>query len=1454
MRLQEIFGACSFRRVTGRSLATALAAALSIATSAPAKAVNNWQDGAWSPVFSWPLIPLHVVMTPDARILSYGTKGDGTQTGYFIYDVWDTNAGPTGGGHVTLPNTTGTDIFCSSQLILTNDTIFLSGGDNWTGTATTNTANNNTNIFNPANNTLIRGNNMIRPRWYGSSTMLLNGEVYIQGGSSGTATPEVRKTDGTFRNLSNVNTGSLAFQYPRNFVAPDGRIFGYDSNGVMYYISTTGNGSYSGQGQLPVANRATSNGSAAMFRPGRILNFGGDSNQSVVIDIRNGAPVVTRSGDMVLQRRLVNATILPDGKVLATGGSRVYNELTDVDYHAETWDPDTGTWDQGSVAVKARLYHSVAILLPDATVLVAGGGAPGPQTNLNGEIYSPSYLWDTNNQLRSRPTITSPQNTIDIGETFPVDFANAASISRVTMVKTGSATHSWNMEQRFVELPFATHDNRLSVQAPAHAADAPPGYYLLFALDSAGTPSRALFMKVNIATNLDPAVRPVLQNPGDQSGTVGSTVSLALSATDPNGDVLGYGATGLPPGVSINANTGVIGGTPTSAGSYNVVVSASDGINSDSKSFVWSIAPGSGPFTFNPPTPPSPAAQGSQATFTATATNGVNTLYQWNFGDGTAPTAWSLSGSATHTFAQPGVYSVTVTASSSGGETLSQTFLYAVYLPPTTNAPAATTNIAYEYISGGGSDRVWVVNQDNNSVSVLNAVTLARVAEIPVGAGPRTLTLTPGNEVWVANKFDASLTVINRSSLSVVRTIALPRASQPFGVAFSPTGANAWVALEAKGQVLRLDPTGATTKTITVGGNPRHLAITGDGTKVLVSRFVTAPLAGESTTSVQTASGGGDVAVITASNGAIATRVTLRASTKPDTETQGRGIPNYLGPAVISPDGTQAWVPSKQDNVQRGSARDGLNLDFQNTVRAISSRIALNTLTEDYAARIDHDNASMASNSAYDPNGVYLFVALETSREVAVIDAHRRVQLFRFDVGRAPQGIAVARGGARLYVNNFMDRTVSVFDLQPLLALGRTQMPGLGTASAIASEGLPANVLAGKQLFYDARDPRLARDAYMSCASCHNDGGNDGRVWDLTGFGEGLRNTINLRGRAGGQGFLHWSNNFDEVQDFEGQIRALSGGTGLMADSDFFAGTRNTPLGTPKAGVSAPLDQLAAYVGSLSTFESSPFRSSGGGYTAAAKSGRTVFKNLGCARCHGGANFTYSGANTLSDIGTLKPSSGNRLGQPLTGIDIPTLRDVWATAPYLHDGSAPTLEEAVTAHQGVSVTGTDLSNLVAFLQQIDQASAIEYPPTDGLGLRGQYFNNATLTGPPVLERIEQPNFSWSDSPGPGVNADGFSVRWTGSIQASATGAFQFQTVTNDGVRLWINGVLVIDNWNSTGTVTNATGPIQLEKGQSVSVVMEMQDKTASAQAKLKWLKPGATSYAVVLQKFLFPDP
>ncbi len=500
------------------------------------------------------------------------------------------------------------------------------------------------------------------------------------------------------------------------------------------------------------------------------------------------------------------------------------------------------------------------------------------------------------------------------------------------------------------------------------------------------------------------------------------------------------------------------------------------------------------------------------------------------------------------------------------------------------------------------------------------------------------------------------------------------------------------------------------------GPNPRHVAINATGTAVYVSRFVTPRQPGEETAIVLSEIGGipqgGELLVYSSANLTLTDTIVLQHSDKADAENQGSGVPNYLGAAGISPDGTVAWVPSKMDNIKRGSLRNGLNINFQNTVRAIGSSIDLAAGSETYADRIDFDDSSVASAAAFDPLGIYMFVSLETSREIAVVDAHGAYEIFRFDADMAPQGLTVSPDGEKLFVNNFMARTVGIYDLGDLKDSGLWNVPLLANVPTVAVEALSAEVLIGKQLFYDARDTRLALDRYLSCASCHNDGGQDGRVWDLTGMGEGLRNTINLHGSGADDGMSHWSQNFDEIQDFEGQIRALSGGTGLMDNADFFAGTRSTPLGDTKAGFSADLDALAAYVASLDSYAASPYRNSDGSLTAAGVAGRTVFQQQGCAGCHSGSEFTDSDNNVLHDIGTLKSSSGLRLGGPLTGIDTPTLRGAWASAPHLHDGSAATLAAAVQAHNGLSMSSGDLNNLVAYLTQIDASEVTAPAPID----------------------------------------------------------------------------------------------------------------------------------------------
>jgi DNA-binding beta-propeller fold protein YncE/mono/diheme cytochrome c family protein len=601
---------------------------------------------------------------------------------------------------------------------------------------------------------------------------------------------------------------------------------------------------------------------------------------------------------------------------------------------------------------------------------------------------------------------------------------------------------------------------------------------------------------------------------------------------------------------------------------------------------------------------------------------------------------------------------------------------------------------------------------------------------------------------------------------------------------------------------------------------------------------------------VQTTAGdvaqGGEVLVVDPATLVLGRRVVLRHSQRADTSVSARGVPNYLGAPAIAPDGGSAWVPSKQDNIQRGRLRDGRDLDFQSTIRAISSRIDLGSESEDHPARVDHDDAGVASAAVHHPLGVYLFVALEPSRELAVVDAAGARELFRVDTGRAPQAVVVSADGAALYVHNALDRTVGVYDLGPLTR-GQQALPLLVTLATVDVERLAPAILRGKQLFHDARDGRLARDRYLSCAGCHNDGGQDGRTWDLTGLGEGLRNTIDLRGRGGSQGRLHWSANFDEVQDFEAQLRSLAQGSGLMTEADLAAGSRRHALGDPKAGLSADLDALAAYVQSLVSFAPSPYRDQAGGLTAAAAAGRVVF-GARCLPCHGQDAFTDSPGLVVHDVGTLKPGSGQASGGPLLGIDTPTLRDVWATAPYLHDGSAPTIAAAISAHSGLGPLSPEaLANVAAFVQQIGgEEPAVSPPPPPAGGLTGQYFANATLSGAPAMTRVEPLSFNWgTTAPDPLLPADAFSARWTGQLIAPDTGAYAFQTVSDEGVRLWVDGTLLIDSFYGHRATTDTTASLALAAGQAYDVKIEYFEGTGPAVIAWSWQRPGTTAFAAI---------
>ncbi len=432
-------------------------------------------------------------------MLTYGSNSSGQATGLFSYDVWDPAAGLSG-GHITLPNLTSTDTFCSYAVLLpTTGDILIAGGDLWDGNAIQKRGNNNSNIFQTSNATLIRAEDMQRPRWYATVTPLMNGEMYVQGGKDGEDVAELRDVDGNFHTLTGFSTSSLDWWYPRNFLAPDGRVFGFDAAGLMYFVSPDGAGSMVSAGQLGLTNSSQVS-TAVMYRPGKILQVVGKNRIALVIDINGAQPVVTTTQKLAAKRVWASSTVLPDGKVLVTGGSAADDQLVGVTNYAEIWDPQTGNWTVGASGSRPRLYHSFALLLPDASVLVGGGGASAeaPLNNLHSEIYYPPYLYSASGGFAARPSIVTAPDVVAAGQSFSME-ASTNTIQRVTLIQAGSATHSINLQQRFVELSFTKNNNILSVNMPTRATDVPPGYYLLFVINGSGVPSIGKIVRINIA-------------------------------------------------------------------------------------------------------------------------------------------------------------------------------------------------------------------------------------------------------------------------------------------------------------------------------------------------------------------------------------------------------------------------------------------------------------------------------------------------------------------------------------------------------------------------------------------------------------------------------------------------------------------------------------------------------------------------------------------------------------------------------------------------------------------------------------------------------------------------------------------------------------------------------------------------------------------------------------------
>ncbi|MEQ1750377.1 MAG: LamG-like jellyroll fold domain-containing protein, partial [Prosthecobacter sp.] len=299
---------------------------------------------------------------------------------------------------------------------------------------------------------------------------------------------------------------------------------------------------------------------------------------------------------------------------------------------------------------------------------------------------------------------------------------------------------------------------------------------------------------------------PIMTNPGPQSTLRNAVVALPISATDPEGATLTFSATGLPTGLTMNA--GVISGSPTVAGSFNPVISVTDGSSSPTSiTFPWSITEGLTLGSLSG----APKLVNTVVSFTAGAGNGSAPIFKWNFGDGSPETTYSSNPSATHTYTNPGRYLVTLTATDSTNVVITSSYRQAIHAALSVQKPQVSMSIAYED-RATGNDRVWCVNPDNNTVSVFDCVTKSKLAEIAVGVAPRCIAFAPDGRAWVTNTESASISLIDTTSFTVVSTVNFDRGSRPFGLVFNTAGtACGWLALEGTGQILRLNvDTGAT--------------------------------------------------------------------------------------------------------------------------------------------------------------------------------------------------------------------------------------------------------------------------------------------------------------------------------------------------------------------------------------------------------------------------------------------------------------------------------------------------------------------------------------------------------------------------------------------------------------------------------------------------------------------
>ena len=471
---------------------------------------SNATLGSWGAVFGLPNVAVHAHLLSDGRILLWGRRDSpqGTLDDHFCTpQVWD----PATGRSVPTPQPRGADgatvnLFCSGHTLLHDGRVFVAGGHLQDGNGV-----NQACIYDHRANTWTALPPMNQGRWYPSATTLPDGRVLVLSGSAVIAGKGVVVTnvpqiwDGTAWHDAATFPGPPPL-YPRLHLVPDGRLFVTGTNAATPFLDLAADRWDSGSTRTDGERQYAP---SVLYEPDKVIYIGGGNDpgpdtptaRTSLIDLGGHAPAWREGPPMAFPRRQHNATLLPDGTVLVTGGTSGpgFNDLSPGKpvRAAELWNPATNTWTQLAAESVDRCYHSTAMLLPDGRVLSAGSGEFAGQTNpgdshRDGQFFHPPYLF-----RGARPRIDALDATeITSGGTIAVTTGGPA-VSKVTLVRLSSVTHAFNATQRINVLPFSTRGSTITASVPSSLAVCPPGHYMLFVLSDVGVPSVARIVRVH---------------------------------------------------------------------------------------------------------------------------------------------------------------------------------------------------------------------------------------------------------------------------------------------------------------------------------------------------------------------------------------------------------------------------------------------------------------------------------------------------------------------------------------------------------------------------------------------------------------------------------------------------------------------------------------------------------------------------------------------------------------------------------------------------------------------------------------------------------------------------------------------------------------------------------------------------------------------------------------------